>query len=385
MIFFNIILIVVSVWLMGSALYVFIYAVSGFFYKCKAELPLGVYPKAVVFIPGYKEDSIIYQSALEASLHLYRGEFDVVVIADSFQESTLLRLSYLRVKTIQVSFEVSTKSKALNHALREISNDYEMAVILDADNVMQKGFLNKMASSLVSGASAIQGRRAAKNIDSNFAFLDAISEEVNNHIYSKGPVSLGMSSRLAGSGMAFEFKLFKNVMKTVNAVGGFDKELELKLIDNGISIYYNHSAVVLDEKVNKPEVFKNQRKRWISAQYFYLRQNFYNSMSLLVKGNFDYFYKYLQLALPPRLLLPVLTFVLIVVSYLLGHRSLSVALIVALMMNIVAYSIAIPLKYYQARLITVALSLPKAILMTLIAVLGLNGANTKFIHTPHSN
>ena len=51
MILFNLLLLTISVWLIGSALYVFTYAVSGFFYRQKDEIILNDYPKTVVFIP----------------------------------------------------------------------------------------------------------------------------------------------------------------------------------------------------------------------------------------------------------------------------------------------------------------------------------------------
>jgi hypothetical protein len=54
----------------------------------------------------------------------------------------------------------------------------------------------------------VQGHRAAK-IQGAFAMLDAMSEEINNNIYSKGHRTIGMSSRLVGSGMAFSYQLFK--------------------------------------------------------------------------------------------------------------------------------------------------------------------------------
>jgi hypothetical protein len=40
-----------------------------------------------------------------------------------------------------------------------------------------------------------------KNTKGAFAMLDAMSEEINNNIYSKGHRAIGMS-RLTGSGMA---------------------------------------------------------------------------------------------------------------------------------------------------------------------------------------
>ena len=76
------------------------------------------------------------------------------------------------------------------------------------------------------------------------ALLDAISEEINNHIFRKGHRSLCLSSAIIGSGMAFDYQLFKEYMTTLQAVGGFDKELELKLLHNGYKIDYLPDAMV---------------------------------------------------------------------------------------------------------------------------------------------
>ena len=375
----------ILLWLSGSALYVFIYAISGYLYKVRTKLTLSNYPKCAVLIPAYKEDGVIYDSALSASLHIYKGDFDVIVIADSLKKSTLLRLSHLNVKVVEVAFEKSTKSRAINKTLEVIGDDYDVAVVLDADNVMKKNFLNEIGKSIISGSKVVQGHRMAKNLDSNFAYLDAISEEVNNHIYSKGPVALGLSSRIAGSGVGIEFSLFKEVMKSVDAIGGFDKELELKFIDKGYVIDYNHMAMVLDEKVKKPEVYQKQRTRWLSSQYFYLRVNALTAIKNLFSGKWDYFYKYLQLALPPRLFIPVLLMGCIFLSLFFANNVFMTISVIAFMLNVVAYLIAIPKDLFTSRLVAVSVDLFKAIFVTLLAMLNLKGANKKFIHTPHSN
>ena len=38
--------------------------------------------------------------------------------------------------------------------------------------------------------------------------------------------------------------------------------MEIYLISSGIKIGYDHTAIVLDEKVQLPEVFQNQRRRF---------------------------------------------------------------------------------------------------------------------------
>lgn len=81
---------------------------------------------------------------------------------------------------------------------------------------------------------------------------------------------MGLSAALIGSGMAFNYTLFKEIMLSINAVGGFDRALELSLIKEGEKIYYLQDVDVLDEKVQSHANFSDQRRRWLSAQLHYL-------------------------------------------------------------------------------------------------------------------
>jgi cellulose synthase/poly-beta-1,6-N-acetylglucosamine synthase-like glycosyltransferase len=72
--------------------------------------------------------------------------------------------------------------------------------------------------------------------------LDAISEEISNNIYSKGHRAIGMSSRLAGSGMAFSYQLYKDT-STIDSVAE-DKELELNLLRRGYKFEYRDDALL---------------------------------------------------------------------------------------------------------------------------------------------
>ena len=357
------IIILILSWLAMSVIYILIYAVTGFFYrKRNSENSQTKLPKIAVFIPAYKEDGVIIDVAEAAHKHQYKGEHEVIVIADSLSSATIEKLKKSAITLIEVSFAKSTKAKALNQAMRILTEKYDMSVVLDADNVMHKNALNELANSYLNGSLAIQGKRVAKNLNTNFAFLDGISEGINNHIYNKGPVAVGLSSRLVGSGMAFDYDLFKRLMSNIDAIGGFDKELELLIIEEGIQIDYNSSAITFDEKVSKSGDFANQRTRWISAQYQFLWKKMPNSFIQLFKGNFDYFYKLWQLALPPRILMPVFILFFLCLGLFLDHALLSITSGILLLLNVVAYSIAIPKTFWNKQMIVAALSLPKALL-----------------------
>ncbi|WP_422350066.1 glycosyltransferase [Flagellimonas sp.] len=375
-----------------ASMYVVVFSVAGLF-KAKTRDTLSVKQrKFAVLIPGYKEDSVIVevaQKALEQSYpsHLY----EVVVIADSFQASTLEELKKLPIRLVEVSFEKSTKSKALNKAMEVIGDEYHVALILDADNIMEQDFIVKVNEAFNQGYRVVQGHRIAKNTNTSFAILDAISEEVNNHIFRKGHRVLGLSSALIGSGMAFDYYFFKHTMAHVNAVGGFDKELELKLLKNRTKIEYLNDALVLDEKVQKSEVFANQRKRWLSAQFVYFGRYFVPGLKeLFTKGNIDFFDKVYQMVSPPRVLLlglvTLFSGLYLVINLVIPNNLLVVPAIywyISFGLTMLAFVFAVPKKYYSTSTLRAVLTLPKAFFLMFLSLFKLKGANKKFIHTQH--
>jgi cellulose synthase/poly-beta-1,6-N-acetylglucosamine synthase-like glycosyltransferase len=373
-------------------LYIFVFACSGLFYKQTPFAETSEFRKIAVLIPGYKEDEVIIEVAKDALNQDYPKEkFDVVIIADSFQKETLERLRELPIKVIEVSFEKSTKSKALNKAMELLDNSFEIAVILDADNVMAEDFLTKINSIFGQNYIAVQGHRTAKNMDTSLAILDAVSEEINNHIFRKGHRVLGLSSAIIGSGMAFKYDFFKNLMLTVNAVGGFDKEIELKILRAGHKIAYLDDAYVYDEKVQKAEVFSNQRRRWLSAQLHYFSQDFFKALKdLFLKGNIDYFDKAIQFIQPPRILLlgAVLFFGIgfSITNYLLNNGLIYTLFWGILLITcFLAFIFSVPKSFYTLKTAKALASLPKGMILMMGSLLKIKGANKKFIHTKHTS
>jgi len=391
-IFVNALEIVVLVYFGFASIYVFLFSFAGLFKPRQLKNIIQKQRKFAVLIPGYKEDNVIVEVARRALEQSYDEElFDVVVIADSFEELTLQKLKKLPIKLVEVSFEKSTKSKALNKAMEVIGDQYHVALVLDADNIMEYDFIERMNEAFNKGYKVVQGHRIAKNTNTSFAILDAISEEVNNHIFRKGHRVLGLSSALIGSGMAFDYHFFKSTMAKVNAVGGFDKELELKLLRDRNKIEYLHDALVLDEKVQKTEVFANQRKRWLSAQFIYFKRFVGDGFKeLLRRGNIDFADKVYQMISPPRILLLGLVFCLT-----LTYASIDIFFnndwfavpsyfwYTTALLTFLAFVMAVPRKFYSASTVNAIGTLPRAFAVMFLSLFKLKGANKKFIHTQH--
>lgn len=376
-------------WCSITTLYMLVYAVLGLFYKQRKskyeKYKINEAPRIAVIIPAYKEDAVILktvQSALDQNYQV--GKFQVIVVADQLKDETLWKLNLMEIKLVKVAFEKSTKAKAIKAALNSMSSNFDLVVILDADNIIHSNFLSLMAEEYKMGYSAIQGHRTAKNLNTPYALLDAISEEINNTIFCKGQRYLGMSSRLTGSGMAFKYELFKDLMESINAVGGFDKELELLLIQHEAQIQYVDNALIYDEKVSKSEVLTNQRARWISSQFHFMKKYFPSSIKELVMNrNVDYFNKAFQLIIPPRVFTVLLIVFGILISVLNPQFDFNFYWVVLFISYMMVFITAFPKKHLNKALLSLIIVLPNSMLKIIYSIPQLFKANKAFIHTPH--
>ena len=343
--------------------------------------------KIAVLVPSYKEDNVIVPVVKKHLTQQYPQEsFDVIVIADSLQQETVEQLQALPIKVVIAEFEQSTKTKSLVLALESFKNsNYDLALICDADNIMEEAFLSKINEAYNAGYHATQGRRVAKNLNTPFAVLDATSEIINNHIYRKGFNALGLSSSLIGSGMAFHYQDLLECLAKIDAVGGFDRVLQLYMIEKGHHILYLESALIFDEKVENSQAFTNQRKRWMSSQFVYLRRYFNRGMKALFRGNLDYFNaSVLYNIFLPRIINLGLLSGFTGLSLIFRHVAQPRVWIGLLSLNVLSLVIAIPRKFFTGKLGNALLSLPQVFLIMFRLLFKLKGADQKFIHTKHT-
>ena len=264
----------------------------------------------LILYPAYNEDRVIVNSVQTflGQYYSYKG-FRVVVISDHMQPATNEQLAQLPITLLQPVFEKSSKAKAMQYAMQQITEHYDYVVILDADNVVNNDFLERLNAVCSRGYKAIQCHRCAKNSNNDIAVLDGVSEEINNTIFRKAHNRIGLSSALIGSGMCFDYDWFReNVYKLSTA--GEDRELEALLLKQKVYIHYEASIPVFDEKVSNKDNFQKQRLRWMTAQIQSLVSLLPYIPKAVITGNIDFIDKTIQQALIPRSMLIVLTFAL---------------------------------------------------------------------------
>ena len=377
-----------TIWfiILGSVAYVAFFAIISLFYDKEDQIATHAaalkdkMTKFLILYPAYNEDRVIINAIEQFLLQEYPSDhYTLVVISDHMQPETNEYLRSLPITLLTPTFEKSSKAKAMQYAINEVQGDFDNVVILDADNVVRPEFLSQL-NILCSVYDAIQCHRCAKNANNDVAVLDGASEEINNTIFRKAHNRLGLSSALIGSGMCFNYELFKkNVFQLSTA--GEDREMEALLLHQEVFIKYAPDIHVFDEKVSSQDNFQRQRMRWMTAQIQSLFSNLPKIPGAIIHGKINFIDKTIQQALIPRSILIVL----------LGVISVGMTLVVPdwcekwwILSAILALSlfIAIP---SQLRLSSFSkvLAIPGLVLRMLKNILHIDRKNTDFIHTQH--
>ena len=182
----------------ATVLYLGIFAVASLFKKNHKSPRTKKQNRFVILIPSYKQDAVIEQAVISILSQAYpQRMFDVTVISDHQEEMTNMRLAQYPITLLTPNFEESTKAKSLQYAILNLPEFkiYDIALVLDADNIVEQDFLAKVNDAFETAATkAVQMHRISRNRDTTVALLGAIFEEINNAIFRRGHINVGLSS-----------------------------------------------------------------------------------------------------------------------------------------------------------------------------------------------
>ena len=346
----------------------------------------------LILYPAYHEDSVIINSVNKFLFQDYpTDKFRLVVISDHMTDETNKQLQTFPITLLTPVFEKSSKAKAMQYAINYIEKkidtheerSFDNLVVLDADNVVQHDFLRKLNILCNAGYEAIQCHRCAKNSNNDVAMLDGASEEINNTIFRKAHNRLGLSSALIGSGMCFDYKLFKkNVFQLSTA--GEDREMEALLLKQKVFIKYAAEIHVFDEKVSNQDNFQRQRMRWMTAQVQSLLRQLPQIPNAFIHGNLNFIDKTIQQALIPRSILIVLLAAISVLMTIVVPEWYGKWWFLLIILTLSLY-IALPEQLRSRSLFGKVLAIPGLVLRMLKNLLHMDHKNTDFLHTTHNS
>lgn len=242
--------------------------------------------------------------------------FDVTVIADHENEITLFHLAQEPITLLTPNFEKSSRTKLLQLAINNLPQFkiYDVVILLEAGDIVDTEFLYQMNDAYeAAGTKAIQAHKLSLNRDTTAARLDAIFEEINNSIFRRGHITLGLSAALSSSGMCYDFTWFKQQMEKAK-MSWEDKEFEAQLARQFIYVDYFDNILVYNEKVRKADDFNRQHTSWMRSQAVSILRNIGHLPLAIINRHYNLVDKLLQWLLIPRMVLMTLIVIMGIIT-----------------------------------------------------------------------
>ena len=299
-----------------TVLYLGIFAFTSMFARHSETPKARNQNRFIIFIPSHKSGKSVEMTVNSILGQTYPQRlFDVTVIADHEDEITMFHLAQQPVTLLTPNYAKSSRTKSLQLAINNLPQFkiYDVVIILDAGDVVEPEFLEQMNDAYESaGTKAIQAHKVSLNRDTVSARLSSIFEEINNSIFRRGHISVGLSAAMASSGMVFNFDWFKQQILAAK-INWADKELEALLLRHHIYVDYFDKIMVYGEKARQAEEFNRQHRNWILTQWRAILRNLRHLPIAILQKHYDMIDKLLQWMLLPRMLMMVIILLMCII------------------------------------------------------------------------
>jgi cellulose synthase/poly-beta-1,6-N-acetylglucosamine synthase-like glycosyltransferase len=336
-----------------------------------------------VIITAYQETKQI-SDAVNSILKSNYYNYHIYVVADACpKDSVELNINHPKISILTPEHVIASNTGSHFYAIGHFQRKHEYLVIVDSDNLVHENMLKHLNNGFSQGFEAIQGVRAAKNLNSTYACLDA-ARDIYYHFYD-GEVlfTLGSSATLAGSGMGFKVSLYQECLEKLNIKGaGFDKVLQYELLKRNKRIAFNKFAIIFDEKTSSTDQLVNQRSRWINTWFKYFKFGFFLIKKGLNPFNFNQLLFGLILLRPPLFIFLILSFVLFLFNFFF-NPIIAIFWVISLLIYVVSFLIPIYQPSTDIRIKKALIAIPVFIYYQIISLFLSAKANKRSVATKH--
>lgn len=339
-------------------------------------------PDYAVIVTAYEETANI-PYAVRSILNQDYQQFIIYVVADKCDTSNLT-FEDSRVVVLKPDETIGSNTGSHLYAVNHFKRSHTHLTIIDSDNIVHHHYLTELNKFFNKGFHAVQGIRAAKNLNSTYACLDA-ARDIYYHFYDgKILFNAGSSSTLSGSGMAFTSDLYQRFLNQNKVNGaGFDKVLQAYIIHQNLRIAFNAEAIVYDEKTTNSDQLVKQRSRWINTWFKYFKFGF----SILLKGvknlSINQFIFGLVLLRPPLFIFLILSVLSLIINLTLGWSIFFWLL--GFVLFILGFIIALLLSETDKKIYLSLINIPKFIFFQILSLLKVRKANIISVATKHEH
>ncbi len=334
-----------------------------------------------ILVTAYEQTHTL-PPVIDSLLKLQYSNFLIYIIADKCDVSNL-KFADERVIILRPPETLASNTRSHFYAIKNFKRPHDRLTIIDSDNLVEPDYLNELNVCFNQGFIAVQGERKAKNLDTTYSCIDA-ARDIYYHFYDgKIQFEVGSSATLAGSGMAFTVKLYRECLEHLDVTGaGFDKVLQKEIITRNHRIAFTNKAIVYDEKTSQSDQLVKQRARWINTWFKYFIFGFQIIALGIRRFNWNQFLFGFILLRPPL-------FIFLILSVFLMGINLFISPFVALLwligfvLFVVGFFLALLLSPTDKRIYQALNGIPKFIFFQVLSLLKARNANKHSVATQH--
>lgn len=230
-----------------------------------------------IFIPAYNEELIISNLINSLQNNDYKSEnYEIIVIADNCKDDTAEIARGLNVTALERNDPINKgKGQALEWAFTKYNLDeIDIVCIIDADCIVESDFLKTLAGLIEEGHKMIQTYFGFFEFEKTaYAYLEYLSNLVENHIYYNPRSALGLYGSLLGSGMAFKPEVLKIAPWHSHSIVE-DVDQSNKFTENGIKVHHCMTTKVYQKSTRYFNQAFKQRVRGSSGVFQIINKDF---------------------------------------------------------------------------------------------------------------
>jgi cellulose synthase/poly-beta-1,6-N-acetylglucosamine synthase-like glycosyltransferase len=241
----------------------------------------------LVFLILAHNEELVLQSCLKALFAQLDDTDRVHIVADRCSDRTAQLAAKAGAEVFNRKEPAGAgKGAALQWWVeRQALPEDQAVIILDADSVVQSGFVAEVRSAFHNNwVQALQTHLHPVAAKPNpISAVISLSEQLDQRVFDAARYLLGGSVRLRGTGMGVRYGLMKSVAPFIRT-NVEDIELTLLLAADNVRIHLLQNAVLDDPKPDDKTLATQQRARWFRGQLQVMKTNGRNILHILGRG-----------------------------------------------------------------------------------------------------
>jgi len=215
----------------------------------------------LILVPAHNEELVIGR-CLEAIAPELRARDSVLVVADRCSDATAQIARSLGATVLERGPEEEPGRAAARQAGLEYARelDWDAVLMIDADSVVQPGFLTSCERALASGAGAVQARSESSRATTLAMEASLAAFTLQGITIPRGRDRLALSVRLRGTGMVIRRELA--LSHRITAPASEDLFLTLDLMLDGVRCRHVETARLRSDGAASWGAFGGQKLRY---------------------------------------------------------------------------------------------------------------------------